>query len=127
VWGSPNRHPIVHAQSAVRVAIFVRGRIKYVDRPGHDAPPPLELPPPEPVKKPRAAKTEKPPAPKFDPTYLAKARELRDRYLERVNATPDAIVAIGKYDVSRAQDGAVGMVVENTLPPSKSSQRQLAA
>jgi hypothetical protein len=39
------------------------------------------------------------------------------RYLERVNATPDAIAAIGKYDVSRALDGAsASLRVAATLP-----------
>jgi hypothetical protein len=40
---------------------------------------------------------------KADPKLVSAARELRDRYLERVNDTPDALPApIGRYDVTRA-------------------------
>jgi hypothetical protein len=35
---------------------------------------------------------------------VAKARELRDRYLEHVNSEPHALRAIGKYDVGRLPD-----------------------
>jgi hypothetical protein len=48
----------------------------------------------------RAAGTPRKPAAKHDPSHVAAARELRDRYLEQLNAglvLPDA-----KYDVSRA-------------------------
>ena len=44
----------------------------------------------------------------MDPKLVAKARELRDRYLEhvngeRVNESPKAMIApSGKYDVSRS-------------------------
>jgi hypothetical protein len=49
---------------------------------------------------------EKPPrekrkAIKNDPKLIAAARELRDRWLERVNADPMALVASGKYEVTR--------------------------
>jgi len=36
---------------------------------------------------------------KNDPRLVAAARELRDRWLEQVNATP--VLSQGKYDVSR--------------------------
>ena len=36
---------------------------------------------------------------KNDPRLVAAARELRDRWLEQVNATP--LIAVGKYDVTR--------------------------
>ncbi len=40
---------------------------------------------------------------KVDPKLIAKARELRDRYLEHVNGSPDALPAPGaRYDVTRA-------------------------
>jgi hypothetical protein len=39
---------------------------------------------------------------KADPKLVAAARELRDRWLERVNADPAALLSEGKYDVSRA-------------------------
>ena len=48
------------------------------------------------VPKPRA---------KNDPRHVAAARELRDRYLEHVNAEPSALVSEGKYDVSRRIEG----------------------
>ncbi|HEV2295894.1 MAG TPA: hypothetical protein VGR35_18755, partial [Tepidisphaeraceae bacterium] len=54
------------------------------------------------VEKPKPEKKPKPPAAKIDPKYLAAARELRDRYLERVNEDPQALTAVGKYDVARA-------------------------
>jgi hypothetical protein len=47
--------------------------------------------------KPRAKK----PKPKNDPRLVAAARELRDRYLDRVNADPSALLIEAKYDVSR--------------------------
>jgi hypothetical protein len=38
---------------------------------------------------------------KNDPRLVAAARELRDRWLEHANAHPEALVANGKYDVTR--------------------------
>lgn len=76
-----------------KVGIFVGGKIKYTDRPGYV--------PEKPATKPRPAKAEKPPAPKFDPKFLAAARELRDRWLEQVNTGSYVLEAHGKYDVSR--------------------------
>jgi hypothetical protein len=38
---------------------------------------------------------------KNDPKYVAAARELRDRWLEHVNAGETIVLAQGKYDVSR--------------------------
>ena len=39
---------------------------------------------------------------KNDPRLVAAARELRDRWLERVHADPSVLTSSGKYDVSRA-------------------------
>jgi hypothetical protein len=39
---------------------------------------------------------------KNDPRLVAAARELRDRWLEQVNADPSALSSQGKYEVSRA-------------------------
>ena len=51
----------------------------------------------------RAAKSAVKPKQKNDPRYIAAARELRDRWLEQVNAHDGrAIAAEGKYDVARA-------------------------
>jgi hypothetical protein len=44
---------------------------------------------------------------KVDPQLVAKARELRDRYLERANEDPLLWVGPGgKYDISRALGGS---------------------
>jgi len=60
--------------------------------------PPSESAAVEPVKeKPRRAKKAK-----CDPSHLAKARELRDRYLEQFNAGQVELLPRGKYDFCRA-------------------------
>ncbi len=51
----------------------------------------------KPDKKPR----EKKPKVKNNPMHVSAARELRDRYLEKVNQNPLAIEASGKYDLTR--------------------------
>ena len=77
------------------VAIIVGGRVKYVPKPGVKVEP-------EKIEKPRRVR-----APKeketltFDPRFLKQNRELRDRYLERVNGEPLLLDAPAKYDVSR--------------------------
>jgi ribosomal protein S18 acetylase RimI-like enzyme len=38
---------------------------------------------------------------KHDPKHLAAARELRDRWLEHVNANPAALAEAGKYEIAR--------------------------
>jgi hypothetical protein len=86
--GPRPRHPFVAPPG--KVAIFVARRITYVDRPGYV--------PERPVKESRAKKPREAP-PALDRKYLAAARELRDRYLEHVNA--QLIGTEGKYDVSR--------------------------
>jgi ribosomal protein S18 acetylase RimI-like enzyme len=61
---------------------------------------------PEP-EKPAAEKNprKKKPAAKIDPKYLAAARELRDRYMEKINSDPRALLSSGKYDVARQLAG----------------------
>jgi hypothetical protein len=63
-------------------------------------------PPPTPVSAAQAAvekpKREKKPKAKVDPALVAKARELRDRWLEHVNSGAMLIEGVGKYDVTRA-------------------------
>jgi hypothetical protein len=39
---------------------------------------------------------------KNNPRLVAAARELRERWLERVNADPSALSSEGKYDVGKA-------------------------
>ena len=55
---------------------------------------------------PEAAKPKREPKPKVknDPKHVAAARELRDRFLEHVNADPSGVLGEGKYDVSRRVD-----------------------
>ncbi len=59
-----------------------------------------------PAPEPGAAKEKRPrekkPKVKNDPKLVAAARELRDRYLERVNEAHYLPAARGKYEVSRA-------------------------
>jgi hypothetical protein len=52
-------------------------------------------------KAPRAPRA-KAPKVKIDPRLLTAARELRDRWMERVNDDPSLIGSSGKYDVTRA-------------------------
>jgi hypothetical protein len=65
---------------------------------------PAPVPPPVAAPKPSREKqsAEKHHGEKIDPAYLQAARELRDRYLERLNERPGATASCGKYDVSRA-------------------------
>ena len=60
------------------------------------------------AERPKRIRTEKPKA-KVAPHLVAKARELRDRYLEHVNDGRMILGARGKYDVSRALSGRVLM------------------
>jgi len=52
---------------------------------------------------------------KNDPRLVAAARELRDRWLARVNANPSVLLASAKYDVSKALAAPRGAVV-TTIP-----------
>lgn len=62
----------------------------------------------EPLPEEKPVKTAKAKAQKvkraYDPRLVTAARELRDRWLEQVNATP--ILPAGKYEVTRQIDGA---------------------
>jgi hypothetical protein len=83
---------------AGKAAVLTTGGVKYIDR----ADAPAEIAPgssPKP-KRPRM------PRQKNDPKYVAAARELRDRYLEQVNADRLLPAAHGKYDVSRQLEAA---------------------
>src|SRR5213078_4480637 len=69
-----------------KVAIIVGGRIKYIDRPGHDGQQAMESPAaPAATPAPKKPKPKRPAA-KIDAKYLAAGRELRDRYLEQFNS-----------------------------------------
>ena len=74
-------------------------------------------PAPEPVVKTKSAKQkrEKAGGVKADPVLVAKARELRDRWLEKVNSAGGASVLAcgGKYDVSKALVAPAAPVAAN--------------
>jgi Acetyltransferase (GNAT) family len=57
-------------------------------------------PAPEPVAKTKPAKPKREKV-KADPVLVAKARELRDRWLEKVNEDPSILLSEGKYAVTR--------------------------
>jgi hypothetical protein len=58
-------------------------------------------PVPPKAEKPKRAKK---PKVKNDPKFVAAARELRDRWLEKVNEDPTLLTSQGKYDVGRLPD-----------------------
>jgi hypothetical protein len=99
---SPRRKTVkaVTGPAPGKVGILVGGRIKYIDRPGYVAPKVTES---APAAKAKPATRERVPRPKAknDPKLVAAARELRDRWLEHVNADPSALLSAGKYDVAR--------------------------
>jgi hypothetical protein len=78
-----------------KAAVVTSGGLRYVER--GDYVPEVEPPKPKRAPKPRV---------KNDPKQVAAARELRDRYLEHVNADASALVIEAKYDVSRQLQGA---------------------
>ena len=69
--------------------------------------------PAEPKEKPKREKRAKV---KNDPALVAAARELRDRWLERVNADPQSLPANGKYSVARALTASVEVGTIPALP-----------
>jgi hypothetical protein len=90
-------------------------RVRQFD--GPPARPPAAAPSvpllPEPTKTIR----EKKPKLKTDPALVAKARELRDRWLEHVNAGQAVIESSGKYDVTRVfENGFVTPPILKALP-----------
>ena len=52
---------------------------------------------------------------KFDAKYIAAARELRDRYMERINSDPRALMGCGKYHVARLLAGTAEQGTGATL------------
>ena len=66
-------------------------------------PGPKPEPKPAGTERSRSAKRPRPPKERIDPAVVAKARELRDRYLERLNESPNGLPApAARYDVSRS-------------------------
>ena len=64
-------------------------------------------------------KREKKPKAKHDPMLVAAARELRDRWLERVNADPWMLVSSAKYDVARSVPAIAPGAATPLLPAPK--------
>ena len=62
--------------------------------------PPAHPVPDQPQPTPATVKAPRPKR-KADPKLIAAARELRDRWLEKVNEDPSLILPAGKYDVAR--------------------------
>lgn len=71
------------------------GRLKYVDRADYVPEPAVAEPVKEKPKRPRT------PAAKHNPKHVAFSRELRDRWLERVNEEPALLMSQAKFDVGR--------------------------
>ena len=90
------------------VTVCVGGKMKTIKRPVNatpfaaPTPAPAPPPPPPPVETTAMARAEPGPVVKVDPRFVTLNRELRDRYLERLNAEPDALPTLGKYDATRA-------------------------
>ena len=61
---------------------------------------------------------------KNDPKLVAAARELRDRWLEQVNASAGALPSQGKYDVSRRQLAAPSSSSSSSLSSLSSQQNK---
>jgi hypothetical protein len=70
---------------------------------------------PQSAQPPTAEKSRRPKRQKMknDPKFVAAARELRDRYLEQVNAGAIELTCAGKYQVSRA----IGLKPARPAPP----------
>jgi hypothetical protein len=74
-----------------KAAVVTGGKLRYLDRGDY-------VPPPEPEKPKRQPK----PRTKTDPKLIAAVRELRDRWLEQMNAG-EFVLADGRYDVARIE------------------------
>jgi hypothetical protein len=92
---SPKSHATKKITPPRPTTLQERGGLRF----GNPAPPPPE-------KKPREKRAKI----KNDPKYVAAARELRDRWLEKVNAPGGASLLLpsGKYDVSRTLSAVEG-------------------
>ncbi len=82
----------------------------------------------EPLPKTKSTKELKPKAERIkricDPRLVASARELRDRWLEQVNATP--LVGNGKYEVSREVSSVERPILAHTPLLIEQSERAAA-
>lgn len=90
-----------------KAAVITSSGLRYIDR-GDYSPQP---------------KTKEPsnqPAPKYDPKMKQMTRELRDKYLERINATP--MLAQGKYEVGRSIEARAVPVLPRENAPALPAQ-----
>jgi hypothetical protein len=67
------------------------------------------------IEKKQAKVREKKRKAKNDPTLLAAARELRDRWLENLNSENAGLIGLGKYDVSRELPEVIGQTTTARL------------
>ena len=83
-----------------KMAVLTGRGIKYVDRPDHVPETDTSGELAEKLLKPK--RPARAPAAKHDAKQIDFARELRDRYLDEVNANPALLPGAAKYDVARA-------------------------
>jgi hypothetical protein len=103
IQDSPRRHGDTEAaKTAKRASVpqCLRGEKKPPLRPMGGFRFQSEIEAERPVRAPRESKAKAIPA-KIDPKYLKAARELRDRWMEHVNAGGMLLETVGKYDVVR--------------------------
>jgi hypothetical protein len=96
------------APTMEKVTVMIGGKMKTIERPVNatpfapTAPAPTPAPPPPSVEETALAKPEPKPVVKVDPRFVKLNRELRDRYLEQLNAEPELLPMLGKYEPTRA-------------------------
>ena len=84
-----------------KVTVMVGGKMKTIERPVNTTPFAAPTPAPAaplPVEETAIEKPEPKPVVKVDPRFVALNRELRDRYLERLNVEPELLPMLGKYE-----------------------------
>ena len=100
--------PKVEAPAMEKVTVCVSGKVRTIERPVNATPfaptmAPTPAPAPPPVETTELAKAEEPKeVVKVDPRFVKLNRELRDRYLEHLNAEPELLPMLGKYDATRS-------------------------
>jgi GNAT superfamily N-acetyltransferase len=98
---------------AQRKPVSMHGRLFFTHAPERAA---AKAEKAKPAKKPKA---------KNDPRLVAAARELRDRWLEKVNDDPSLLLSQGKYAVGRTSASSVAP--ELAAPPTQAAQFCLPA
>jgi hypothetical protein len=98
---------------AQRKPVSMHGRLFFTHAPERAA---AKAEKAKPAKKPKA---------KNDPRLVAAARELRDRWLEKVNDDPSLLLSQGKYAVGRTSASSVAP--ELAAPPTQAAQFRLPA